>query len=161
MDTDGDRSLLFQRAGKGFSRRDVAAFARRLREEVAGSRPFTCLLTNDARLRRLNRDFLGNDYPTDVLSFPEEGGSESPESGDCASVVPSLGEIAISADRAREQAAEFGHSVEEEIGILMLHGLLHLLGLDHETDRGKMARVERKWRERLALPGGLIERTRQ
>jgi len=69
-----------------------------------------------------------------------------------------LGDIAISLPRARAQAHEFRHSTEREIQILMLHGLLHLLGLDHETDRGRMARVEKRWRVRLGLPNGLIER---
>ena len=70
-----------------------------------------------------------------------------------------LGELAISAERAREQAAAFGHSMDTEIQILMLHGLLHLMGLDHARDRGRMARIEKDWRLRLALPAGLIERT--
>jgi len=71
-----------------------------------------------------------------------------------------LGEIAISFERAKEQAGEFGHSVIQEIEILMLHGLLHLLGMDHEADRGQMSRSERKWRASLGLPAGLIERVR-
>ena len=69
-----------------------------------------------------------------------------------------LGEIAISADRAAEQAREFGHSRLDEIRILMLHGVLHLLGMDHETDRGRMARAEARWRRKLDLPTGLIAR---
>jgi probable rRNA maturation factor len=97
-------------------------------------------------LRRLNSQFLGKDYPTDVLSFPNPKGAEG------------LGEIAISVDRAAEQAAEFGHPVETEIQVLMLHGVLHLMGLDHSSDRGRMARVEKQWRRRLGLPAGLIER---
>ncbi len=108
-----------------------------------------CLIADDRELRRLNRQFLGKDYPTDVLSFPAERGEAS------------LGQLAISEDRAREQAARFGHTVETEIQILMLHGLLHLLGMDHEADRGRMARAETRWRRKLELPGGLIERVRQ
>jgi probable rRNA maturation factor len=69
-----------------------------------------------------------------------------------------LGEIAISVDRAKEQAAEFGHTIDEEIRVLMLHGLLHLLGMDHERDRGRMRREETRWRKELDLPVGLIER---
>ena len=69
-----------------------------------------------------------------------------------------LGDLAISLPRARAQAREFGHGTAEEIQILMLHGVLHLLGMDHETDRGRMARVEKRWRARLDLPNGLIER---
>jgi probable rRNA maturation factor len=73
----------------------------------------------------------------------------------------SLGELAISAPRAKTQAAEFGHPIETEIEILMLHGTLHLLGHDHETDKGAMRRLETRWREKLGLPAGLIERTRR
>jgi probable rRNA maturation factor len=66
--------------------------------------------------------------------------------------------MAISFDRAAAQAAELGHSVEDELRILMLHGLLHLAGMDHATDKGAMARAEIRWRKRLRLPSGLIER---
>ena len=104
---------------------------------------------SDAELRRLNNTFLGHDYATDVLSFPALEGEES------------LGELAISAPRAKAQAAEFGHAIEAEIEILMLHGALHLLGHDHETDKGAMRRLESRWRQKLSLPAGLIERTRR
>ena len=83
-----------------------------------------------------------------LLSFPS-GGKEGV-----------LGEIAISLDRAREQAAEYGHDAAAEVRILMLHGLLHLLGMDHEQDNGEMTRTERRWRKRFGLPPALIERTR-
>ncbi len=66
----------------------------------------------------------------------------------------------ISADRAREQAREFGHSIHNEICILMLHGVLHLAGMDHERDGGAMARAEARWRKMFGLPTGLIERVR-
>lgn len=69
-----------------------------------------------------------------------------------------LGELAISKERAAAQAREHGHSIEQEIQILMLHGVLHLLGMNHERDGGQMARAETAWRERLGLPAGLIER---
>ena len=141
-------TLLFRSATPGLSRRDTRAFARRLESEVAGGRAFHCLITGDPELRRLNRDFRQQDYATDVLSFPalESDGF--------------LGEMAISFDRARQQAADYGHAVGREIEILMLHGLLHLLGMDHEADRGRMARAESKWRAALGLPRGLIERAR-
>lgn len=142
-------SLLFHVATPGLARRETRAFAQRLCSEVAGGRDFCCLVTGNQEIRRLNRAFRKNDYTTDVLSFPA---SES---------NGFLGEIAISFDIARQQAAELGHSVGQEIGILMLHGLLHLLGMDHETDRGRMARAERKWRASLRLPAGLIERGRR
>ena len=127
-------------------RRELRNFASRLSENIASAASFTCLLTNDTELRRLNSDFLGHDYPTDVLSFPA-GGSN----GD-------LGEIAISVARADAQAADFGHSCLDEIRILMLHGFLHLTGLDHERDRGEMAVAERKWRDAFGLPSNLISR---
>jgi probable rRNA maturation factor len=71
-----------------------------------------------------------------------------------------LGDIAISVNRAEEQAARFGHTPNEEVGILMLHGVLHLLGMDHEKDKGAMARAEKRWRSELGLPAGLLERPR-
>ena len=100
----------------------------------------------------MNREFRKRDYPTDVLSFP----AGTPAGGQAGGL--SYGEIAISFDAARRQAAEYGHCAEDEISILILHGLLHLLGMDHETDDGRMSRAERKWRARLGLPAGLIER---
>jgi probable rRNA maturation factor len=127
--------------------RAIQVFARKLQNQVAKGRAFDCLLTGDAELRKLNKSFRGKDYPTDVLSFPSGGAG-------------SLGDIAISLQRARAQARQFGHSTETEIRILMLHGLLHLLEMDHETDEGRMARAEKRWRTRLGLPGGLIERVR-
>jgi probable rRNA maturation factor len=104
------------------------------------------LIADDGELRELNRKFLRKDYPTDVLSFPASNGGLG-------------GEMAISLDRAAAQAAEFGHSVEEELRILMIHGLLHLAGMDHESDAGQMARSEAHWRKRFKLPPGLIART--
>jgi probable rRNA maturation factor len=124
--------------------RALQSFARKLQHDVARGRAFDVLITGDAELRRLNREFLGKDYPTDVLSFPSEG--------------PRLGDLAVSAARARAQARQFGHSTEEEIRVLMLHGVLHLLGMDHESDSGAMARAEKRWRARLGLANGLIER---
>jgi probable rRNA maturation factor len=129
----------------------LSDFASTLSEIVAGRRPFTCLITNNRSLRKLNQQFLGHDYATDVLSFP---------SGDGNSPGDSLGDLAISVEKAEAQAVEFGHSRLDEVRILMLHGLLHLLGFDHETDRGQMARAERKWRLHFDLPSNLIERAR-
>ncbi|MFN7934027.1 MAG: rRNA maturation RNase YbeY [Bryobacteraceae bacterium] len=141
-------SVLFSRCPRGLDRKRVRAFHHRLVTEVTLGVPFTCLLSNDAELQRLNLQFLNHDYPTDVLSFP---------SGQAFH----LGDLAISVDRAKQQAAEFGHSLEEEIEILMLHGVLHLLGMDHEADRGAMARKETAWRKKLGLASSLIARTRR
>ncbi|MBM3737589.1 MAG: rRNA maturation RNase YbeY [Acidobacteria bacterium] len=142
-------TILFRRAPAVAARAELRQFATCLRNEVAAGRSFTCLITDDRELRRLNREFLGCDYATDVLSFPS-GAPTGP-----------IGDIAISAERAREQAAGFGHSIGDEIRILMLHGVLHLSGMDHESDRGRMRRAESSWRKKLGLPAGLIERTRR
>jgi probable rRNA maturation factor len=99
-------------------------------------------------VRRLNRDFRKDDRATDVLSFPSRQS------------LGFLGDVAISFEHAKRQAAEYGHPVGREIEILMLHGVLHLLGMDHEKDRGQMARAENKWRAALGLPNGLIARVR-
>lgn len=142
----GDSCVLFHVPARGLSRRALRGFAKQLQQEVGGSRPFCCLIANDAELRLLNKRFRKKDYATDVLSFPP------------ADQNGSLGDVAISWDRARAQAAEYNHAVDDEIRILMLHGVLHLTGMDHEKDRGEMSRAEIRWRKRLNLPTGLIER---
>ena len=144
-----DGQLLFNCGRVRLNRLSLEGFAGDLQHEVAAGRRFCCLLTRDAELQRLNRSFLGKDYPTDVLSFPS------------SSSKGFLGELAISVDRAREQAAEHGHDLEQEIRILMLHGVLHLIGMDHERDHGIMARAESRWRKQFGLPAGLIERAAQ
>ena len=127
-------------------KRAIRAFARTASKRVVNGRSFTCVISDDYELKTLNARFLGHDCATDVLSFPmDETGND-------------LGELIISAERAEVQAAEFGHDRVDEIRILMLHGLLHLTGMDHETDRGEMARVENKWRAELGLPTALIYR---
>jgi len=137
---------LIVRAGERLAgRASLEDFATTLQRRVAARRSFTCLFTNDAELRGLNRRFRGKNKATDVLSFP-------------SAVEESLGDIAISLDRAREQARDFGHRVGDELRILMLHGVLHLVGMDHEADSGEMARAEVAWRKKLGLPAGLIER---
>ena len=145
---DDQSTLVFHSATPNLSRAHARAFTKRLQQELAGGRPFTCLIARDAELQRLNREFRGKDYPTDVLSFPSR------------QTLGFLGDVAISFDHARRQAAEYGHEVGQEIEILMLHGVLHLLGMDHEKDRGRMARAENKWRAALGLPRGLIERVK-
>jgi probable rRNA maturation factor len=99
----------------------------------------------DARVHALNRRYRRKDAPTDVLSFPSD------ERG-------YLGDVVIAAGVARRQARAAGHSLQAEIRVLALHGLLHLLGYDHERDDGRMARLERRLRRRGGLPEGLIER---
>jgi probable rRNA maturation factor len=110
----------------------------------------TVALVGDARMRGLNRTFRGMDRTTDVLSFP----SGEPDGGD-------LGEIAIAVGVARRQASAPGHALGVELRILALHGLLHLLGYDHEQDHGAMRRFEERLRRRAGLPAGLIARGRR
>ncbi len=99
------------------------------------------VMTGDGELQRLNRTYRGLDRPTDVLSFPD--GDPLPTGG----VL--LGEIIVSLDAARRQAAELGHGELRELEELVLHGTLHLLGHDHEQDRGEMAALELRLREEL------------
>jgi len=105
----------------------------------------TVAITSDARIRALNRRFRRKDAATDVLSFPSD------ERG-------YLGDIVIAAGVARRQAQEARHSLHTELRVLALHGLLHLLGYDHERDAGRMARLERRLRKKGGLVEGLIER---
>jgi probable rRNA maturation factor len=96
-------------------------------------------------MRRLNAKFRGADYATDVLSFPSD-------------IRGGLGDIAIARGVAARQARRLGHSESTELKTLALHGLLHLLGYDHESDRGEMRKVEDRLRQRAGLPVGLITR---
>jgi probable rRNA maturation factor len=130
------------------SARGLARFLAAAQQAVRLKGQVTVLLTTDAAIRKLNRKFRGKNMATDVLSFPASGvGAES-----------IAGDLAVSVTTAMGQAAEQGHSLAVEIKVLVLHGLLHLAGFDHEVDDGKMARRERMLRARLGLPQGLIER---
>lgn len=106
----------------------------------------TVAIAPDARVRALNRQYRKKDRATDVLSFPSD------ERG-------YLGDIVIAEGVSRRQAQEAGHSIGTELRVLALHGLLHLLGYDHEHDDGRMARLERRLRLRGGLAEGLIERS--
>jgi len=115
----------------------------------------TVVLISDARMRALNRIYRGKDSVTDVLSFPNP---QSPIPNHYSEKC--LGEIVIARGVASRQAAEAGHAMSVELRILALHGLLHLLGYDHERDNGRMLRVEQRLRRRGGLREGLIERAR-
>ena len=128
--------VTFRRASPGLRRGPIERFARRLQVEVAHGRGFDCLISGDAELRRLNRDFRGEDHPTDVLSF--RGGAGY------------LGDILISAETAYTQAGKSSTlNFDTNIRRLILHGLLHLMGYDHETDGGEMRAIERRLRRRF------------
>ena len=155
----------------------------------AGARgSVTIAIVSDRRVRTLNRQYRGIDRATDVLSFPAEpaptAGLKSgptkapagkgattagPESGPAggaarhraANAAPFLGDVVIARGVATRQAREAGHAERTEWRVLALHGLLHLLGYDHERDDGRMARAERRLRRRGGLVEGLIERGAQ
>jgi probable rRNA maturation factor len=173
-----DGPLLIRKPSRRVRRGPMREFLDEIKRRITHGREVVCLITDDRELRRLNRQFRGKDYATDVLSFPAGDGfaddrghprlkarglsagaralTGAPQSGRVSR--GSLGEIAISIDRAATQAKECGHSIADELRILMLHGALHLAGFDHETDSGEMGRAEARWRTRLGLPSGLIER---
>ena len=123
----------------------IEAFLARLSRELTEGREFAVMVASDEAVRRANRDFRGKSGSTDVLSFPDgEDGR--------------LGDILISARRAAAQSREYGHSADDEVKVLILHGLLHLLGYDHESDGGRMREVEGRLRRTYGLSAGLIER---
>ena len=119
----------------------------RARRAVGLSGKVNILLTGNSEMRLLNLRFRKKNKTTDVLSFPAENGKRV-----------FAGEIAISSQVARRNAAELGHSPAVEVKILALHGILHLAGFDHERDNGEMARKEAKLRRSLDLPSSLTER---
>jgi len=108
----------------------------------------TVLITDNREIQALNARFRKMKHPTDVLSFPPPEFSNG-----------FAGDIAISLDIAARNARTLGHSVSDEIRILILHGILHLAGYDHEGDKGEMAEKELALRKKLALPAALIERS--
>ena len=139
-----------RRVADGGLARWLAAIAPvRLRGDVA------IALVTDTHIRKLNRQYRGKDYATDVLSFPTNRGSRTPDPG-----ARLIGDIVIATGVAKRQAREAGHSYQAELRVLALHGFLHLLGYDHDDpdDHGRMARAEARLRRRGGLPAGLIAR---
>jgi len=135
----------------GLSSSTLERFVLRARRAVRLRNTVNVLVTSSAELRSFNQRFRGANKTTDVLSFPA-----LPVTRRQAKRV--AGDVAISADIARENARRLGHSVADEVKILTLHGMLHLAGYDHERDNGEMARKESRLRRQLKLEGGLIER---
>ncbi len=126
----------------------LQAFARRAYKASGLKGSVSVLLTGDLEMRKLNRTFRRKDTATDVLSFP-------------GAALGMDGDIAISADIAARNGTALGHGLQQEIQILLLHGMLHLAGYDHEVDSGQMSRKEELLRGRLGLPGTLILRVQQ
>jgi|SRR5882724_2596103 len=140
--------VIFEPAISGASTHSVSAaqlqrFARRAQTLARVKGEVDILIASNTRLRDLNRRFRHKNKPTDVLSFPR----------------PSGGDIAISAQIALDNAHHYGHSLAAELKILVLHGMLHLAGYDHESDNGRMARAEARLRSQLKLPASLIDRS--
>ncbi len=132
-------------------RRELRNFVRSACEAIPLEGEISVLLTTDAAVQAMNRTYRRKNRPTDVLSFPAAMTGVPGE--------PQLaGDLAVSLDTAERQASEFGHSLLLEVKILLLHGMLHLAGFDHEQDGGQMARRERALRRKLDLPPGLIQR---
>ena len=142
-------------ADSSLSKAGLARFLNRARAAVGLDGEVHVLLADDVALKRLNRTFRGKNKPTDVLSFPAGptavffGDPDGPELA---------GDLAISLETAARQAKQFGHSLRDEVRVLLLHGTLHLAGFDHETDAGEMASREAELRRSLGLPSGLIAR---
>lgn len=138
--------ILIERPSDDINQRSLRQFAARARRAVKLHGEFSIWITSPQELQRLNRLFRGKNKATDVLSFP--------------SALPgSAGDVAIAREIAAANARALGHSVTTELKILILHGLLHLAGYDHESDNGEMTVRESKLRRELRLPLGLIERT--
>ena len=138
----------------GLARWLAAVAPARARGEVAVA------LVTDAHIHKLNSQYRKKHAATDVLSFPADPGSRIPDPGS-RFVYSELGDIVIATGIARRQAREAGHSYQTELRVLALHGLLHLLGYDHDhaNDAGRMARIERRLRRKGGLGAGLIERS--
>ena len=137
--------IILEHETEGTSARALSLFAAKAQRAVGLRGEVNIRIASSRELQELNRRFRGKNRPTDVLSFPSE--------------TPKLaGDIAISAEIATANAAEMGHSPQTELKVLILHGLLHLAGYDHETDDGEMRTRETTLRRKLGLPVGLIER---
>jgi probable rRNA maturation factor len=125
--------------------RPLEDFCERVRRELRfPEEGVTIRLVSDAAMARLNRTFRNKRGPTDVLSFPSNGAKPDQN-------TEYVGDIAISPQTARRNARRFSRSLPVEMRILILHGMLHLAGFDHESDHGEMDRLERRLRRRLRI----------
>jgi len=123
--------------------------ARLLRELKLSGRELTVCFVDDREIARLNKKFRGKAKPTDVLSFPAEGNTSARFPAQKGKEY--LGDIAIAPETARRNAQREGRSLDDELRVLMLHGALHLMGYDHETDNGQMERKEMRLRRKFGI----------
>jgi len=159
---DGDqrlRVLVADQQGRPVAARGLAAWLQKVAPRRARGVVHIALVS-DVCVRTLNRTFRGKDAATDVLSFPAEPAlhSKSARNRRGRGAHNLLGDIVIARGVAHRQARDAGHAEATELKVLALHGLLHLLGYDHEHDNGRMRSTERRLRRLGGLPGGLIER---
>src|SRR5690349_9651248 len=140
-------TIIFKRPVIGLSQRSLALFVTEACRAAGLKGTVTVMLTHSREMRSLNSRFRGKNHSTDVLSFPPP----ALDNGFC-------GDIAVSLDVAARNARTLGHSLGQEVQILVLHGILHLAGYDHHGDEGEMADREQQLRRRFGLPTGLIER---
>ncbi len=146
MQACSTKVILLDQEGDGVGNRALTLFLGRARRALRLPKDVAVFITSNQAIRKLNRRYRHKNAPTDVLSFP--------------TAIPGwfAGDVAISRDIAAENATALGHSLETELKILILHGLLHLGGYDHETDDGEMQAREAELRQQFKLPVGLIER---
>ena len=149
--------VILEKGIRGISAASLARFAGRAQRAAGLRGRVSILVTGSAELRRLNRRYRRKDKVTDVLSFPSDGRSRRAGRPQ----LQTAGDIAISAEVAAKNARRFGNSPAAEVKVLILHGLLHLAGLDHDDDRdrGQMRHREERLRRRLGLPASLIQRS--
>jgi probable rRNA maturation factor len=145
--------VILRKQVSGLSDTALAKFVGRASRALRLRGVVNVLVTGSLELQALNRRFRGKNKPTDVLSFVPD-----PFVSWAGTWNGLAGDIAISAEIARQNARRLGHSAAQEVKILALHGVLHLAGYDHEKDGGAMARKEAALRQSLGLPAGLIER---
>jgi probable rRNA maturation factor len=166
MPPDGQRRprlrvLIADERGRAVRRRALATWLARVSPARARG-VVSIALVSDRRMRALNREYRGQDMVTDVLSFPALSARPSALRRSSHQLPATshrlLGDLAIASGVARRQARDGGHSLLTELKVLALHGLLHLLGYDHERDGGRMQRIEERLRRRGGLRTGLIER---
>ncbi len=139
------RLIILRKLTKDVSEAALARFAARARRAAGVVGEYAILITDNKEIQALNRQFRKKNKPTDVISFP-------------SAIEGAAGDIAISIEIASKNGHSFGHGTLTELTILILHGMLHLAGMDHEKDKGQMARREKRLRRELGLPEALIER---